>query len=55
MAGEMAAHIILDKALPESIESKLQEPPTYLFNKNSMKQLEIILPEQLSFKVQWTK
>jgi len=55
MAGEMAAHILLDKALPESIESKLQDPPTYLFNKKSMKQLDIHLPEQLGFKVKWTK
>jgi len=55
MAGEMAAQILLDKALPESIESKLQEPPTYLFNKNSIKQLGINVPEQLGFKIQWTK
>jgi len=55
MAGEMAAQILLDKALPESIESKLQEPPTYLFNKSSIKQLGINVPEQLGFKIQWTK
>jgi putative ABC transport system substrate-binding protein len=55
MAGKMAAHILLDKALPESIESRLQEPPTYLFNKNSVNKLGINLPEHLSFKVEWTK
>ncbi|NQZ24162.1 MAG: ABC transporter substrate-binding protein [Colwellia sp.] len=55
MAGEMAADILLDKVLPESIESKLQQPPTYLFNQKSMNHLDIILPEQLSFKVEWTK
>ena len=55
MAGKMAAHILLDKALPESIESKLQEPPTYLFNKTSMNKLGINVPEHLSFEIQWTK
>jgi len=55
MAGEMAAHILLDKALPESIESKLQEPPTYLFNKKSMTKLGINVPEHLPFEIKWTK
>ena len=55
MAGKMAADILLDKALPESIESRLQEPPTYLFNKNSVNKLGVNLPEHLSFKVEWTK
>ncbi len=55
MAGEMAAHILLDKALPESIESKLQNPPSFLFNKKSMKLLGINVPKQLTLKVQWTK
>jgi putative ABC transport system substrate-binding protein len=55
MSGEMAARILLDKVSPDSIQSKLQEPPTHLFNKSSMKQLNIKLPEQIDFKVQWTK
>jgi len=55
MSGEMAARILLDNISPDSIQSKLQEPPTYLINKSSMKKLSIILPEQLDFKVQWTK
>ncbi len=55
MAGEMAAHILLDKALPESIESRLQEPPTYLFNKKSITKLGINVPEHLPFEIQWTK
>ncbi len=55
MAGEMAAHILLDKVLPENIESKLQEPPTYLFNKKSMNKLGINVPENLPFEIQWTK
>ncbi len=55
MAGKMAADILLNKALPESIESTLQEPPTYLFNKNSMNKLGINVPENLSFEIQWTQ
>jgi len=55
MAGEMAARIILDNVSPESIQSKLQEPPTFLFNKKSMKLLNINVPEQFSLKIQWTK
>ncbi|WP_033083290.1 ABC transporter substrate-binding protein [Colwellia psychrerythraea] len=55
MAGEMAAHILLNEALPESIESKLQQPPTYLFNKNSMNKLGINVPEHLPFEIQWTR
>lgn len=55
MSGRMAASILLDKISPESIQSKLQKPPTYLFNQNSMDQLSIKLPEQLGFEVQWTK
>jgi len=55
MAGDMAASILLNKALPESIQSKLQQPPSYLFNKNSMRKLGVNLPEQLPFKVEWTK
>jgi len=55
MAGEMAARIILDKVSPESIQSTLQEPPTFLFNKKSMQLLDIKLPKQFSLKVQWTK
>jgi len=55
MAGEMAASILLDKVSPESLESKLQVPPTYLFNKKSIKQLAINIPEQFSFEIQWTK
>jgi len=55
MSGDMAARILLDNVSPDRIQSKLQEPPTYLFNKSSMKQLSIKLPEQLDFKVQWIK
>jgi len=55
MAGEMAAHILLDKALPESIESKLQEPASYLFNKHSINKLGINIPEHLPFEIQWTQ
>lgn len=55
MSGEMAANILINKVPPESIQSKLQEPPTYLFNKKSMKLLGIEVPEQLAFKIQWAK
>jgi len=55
ISGKMAARILLDNISPDSLQSKLQDPPTYLFNKSSMKQLNISLPEQLDFTVQWTK
>lgn len=55
MAGEMAARILLKKVSPESIQSTLQEPPTYLFNRNSINQLGINMPKQLGFDIQWTK
>ncbi len=55
MAGNMAANILLNKVQPETIQSKLQEPPTYLFNQKSMQQLGITVPEQLDFEIQWTK
>jgi len=55
ISGKMAALILLDNISPDSLQSKLQDPPTYLFNKSSMKQLNISLPEQLDFTVQWTK
>ncbi len=55
MAGEMAANILLNKLLPESLESKLQEPPTYLFNKKSMQQLAITLPNTFNLKIKWTE
>jgi len=55
MAGNMAANILLNKVLPEAIQSKLQQPPTYLFNKNSMQQLGITVPAQVDFTIQWTQ
>ena len=55
IAGKMAAHILLDKVLPERIQSQLQDPPTYLFNKMSMQKLNISLPAKMPYTIQWTE
>lgn len=55
MSGLMAAQLIIDKVSPESIESKIQTPPTYLINKNSFEHLGLKLPSLLDIKIQWTK
>jgi len=56
MSGDMAAQILIDKVLPESIQSKLQEPPTFLFNKESMEKLQLKVSEKhLGLKIQWTE
>lgn len=55
MSGEMAADILINNVSPESIQSRLQKPPSYLFNKKSIDLLGIKIPAQLSFKIQWTE
>jgi len=55
IAGNMAANILLNKVLPEALQSKLQQPPTYLFNKHSMQQLGITVPAHVDFTIQWTQ
>ena len=47
ISGKMAARILQDNIQPSQLSSKLQEPPQFIINKRSAKQLNIKIPSDL--------
>ncbi|MBV1908790.1 MAG: ABC transporter substrate-binding protein [Kangiellaceae bacterium] len=53
MSGLMAAKVLKEKRHPESLQSRIQEPPTYLVNSNSLKILGIKKPKNSGLDIKW--
>ncbi|MEC4726074.1 ABC transporter substrate-binding protein [Shewanella sp. D64] len=51
MAGKKAAKILLEKISPTRLETELQNPPLFLANKDSLKQLGIVLSNEARDKI----
>ncbi len=55
ISGGMAAQILLENKTPESLQSKMQDPPTYLANRKSLNKLGISVPNSLDIQIKWTE
>lgn len=53
MAGEMASKILVQGVAPTDMESKVQDPPLFLVNRSSMKQLGLSLSERAKASINW--
>ena len=55
MSGEMAAQILQNSTPPSHLQSKLQEPPLVLINRNSVEALGLQIPERRLQNFQYVK
>jgi len=53
ISGEKAAKILLEAVEPRKLQSELQDPPLFLVNRASLKQLGITLSKQANAAVTW--
>ncbi len=55
MAGKKAAEILKGNKRPTELESELMDPPLWLVNKESMREIGLTLPKAVAADVSWVE